>query len=58
MPGLTRSTPDIYLSTENGELALRQGLSPKRFANADKRILVVGGGVTGLTVSSSLCDDY
>lgn len=52
MPGLTRSTPDVYLSIESGEPVLRSGLNPNRFAHSDKRVLIIGGGVTGLTVSS------
>lgn len=53
MPGLTISTPQIYLSKQHGELVLRQGVNPDRLKHADQRVLVVGGGVTGLTVRSS-----
>ena len=41
---------DVYLSKENGELVLRQGINPLRNCNADKRILIIGGSVTGMTV--------
>ena len=44
------STPDVYLSRENGELVVRQGQNPLLGKHADKRILIVGGGVTGMTV--------
>ena len=44
-------TPNVYLSKENGELVVRQGINPRLNQNADKRILIVGGGVTGMTVS-------
>lgn len=43
-------TPNVYLSREDGELVVRQGVNPRLNTNADKRILIVGGGVTGMTV--------
>lgn len=46
----TNAFSDIYLATENGELVLRQGENPNQGKHADKRVLIVGGGVTGLTV--------
>lgn len=45
------STFNIYLARENGELAIHQGRNPNQVKNSEKRVLVVGGGVTGLTVS-------
>ena len=42
---------DVYLARENGELVLRQGINPLQGTNSDKRILIIGGGVTGMTVS-------
>lgn len=51
MPGIAYSTPKIYLSKQNGELVLCQGNNPNRLRHADQRVLIVGGGVTGLTVS-------
>lgn len=51
MAAFTSSTPsNIYLAKHNGELVLRQGENPNKFKHADERVLVVGGGVTGLTV--------
>lgn len=47
-------TPNVYLSKENGEIVVRQGVNPRLNQNADKRILIVGGGVTGMTVSDIL----
>lgn len=44
------ATPNVYLSKENGELVLRQGINPLQDSNKDKRILIIGGGVTGMTV--------
>ena len=48
------SAPQIYLAKEAEELVLRQGLNPTRMQHAETRILVVGGGVTGLTVGIHL----
>ena len=54
MPGISITSPRIYLSMETGELALRQGVNPNMKSRADTRVLIIGGGVTGLTVSCSL----
>ena len=43
--------PQVYISMENGELVLKEGISPDFGKHAEKHVLVVGGGVTGLTVS-------
>ncbi len=51
MPGISITSPKVYLSQEAGELVLRQGLNPNRMKYADTRVLIIGGGVTGLTVS-------
>ncbi|KAI0339900.1 nucleotide-binding domain-containing protein [Trametopsis cervina] len=56
MPGLTYSTPKIYLSKQKGELVLCQGNNPNRLKHADQRVLIVGGGVTGLTNAWALLD--
>lgn len=42
---------NVYLAKEGGELVLHQGVNPLANKHADKRILILGGGVTGLTVS-------
>ena len=44
----------IYLSQEAGDLVLKQGVNPKLGALADTCVLIVGGGVTGLTVGNVL----
>ena len=54
MPALPSSSPQIYLVKEAEELVLRQGANPNRMQNAGTRILIVGGGVTGLTVGTLL----
>ena len=41
----------IYLAKQGDELVLRQGENPNQSKHADQRVLIVGGGVTGLTVS-------
>ena len=41
----------IYLAKQGNELVLRQGENPNQSKHADQRVLIVGGGVTGLTVS-------
>ena len=41
----------IYLVKQDDELVLRQGENPNQSKHADQRVLIVGGGVTGLTVS-------
>ena len=51
MATATSSAPAIYLAKQNGELVLRQGENPNQSKYADQRVLIVGGGVTGLTVS-------
>ncbi|KAJ3527798.1 hypothetical protein NM688_g8080 [Phlebia brevispora] len=56
MPGLTVATPKIYLSKEAGELVLRQGANPMAGSRTDTRILIIGGGVTGLTNAWALLD--
>ena len=48
---IASAAPAIYLAQEAGELVLRQGANPLRGARADTRVLIIGGGVTGLTVS-------
>ena len=47
------ATPDIHLSLVSGGLMLSVGPGPTRKPTAE-RVLVVGGGVTGLTVSLTL----
>ena len=54
MPGLVSSTPKFYLTKDSGKLALCQGANPNHLKHADKRVLIVGGGVTGLTVRFSI----
>ncbi|KAK7691479.1 hypothetical protein QCA50_004878 [Cerrena zonata] len=56
MPGTVSSTPNVYLTKVNGELTLQQGFNPNRFSNAHKRIIVIGGGVTGMTNAWALLD--
>ena len=53
MSGSSITAPHVYLTQEAGELVLRQGVNPNRGARADTRILIIGGGVTGLTVSDA-----
>lgn len=53
MPGISITAPQIYLTKEAEELVLRQGVNPNRMLRADTRVLIIGGGVTGLTVSSA-----
>lgn len=59
MPGLSRLTPRVYLCKHLGELAIVQGENPTPHQTLRKRVLIVGGGVTGLTVRvshlTSLC---
>lgn len=43
---------NIYLAKENGELVLHEGVNPNQSTHAEERVLVIGGGVTGLTVSA------
>ncbi|CAL1710998.1 unnamed protein product [Somion occarium] len=58
MPGtiISTSSPNVYLTKVAGELSLQQGRNPNRFLNADKRVLVIGGGVTGMTNAWALLD--
>lgn len=51
MPGTISSVSSVYLTKVDGELTLQHGHNPNRFSNAHKRILVIGGGVIGMTVS-------
>jgi hypothetical protein len=46
----TTSFSSIYLARQNGELVLQQGENPHKLSHANERVLIVGGGVTGLTV--------
>ncbi|KAF8656402.1 hypothetical protein AX16_002547 [Volvariella volvacea WC 439] len=46
----------VFLSQINGELVLNYGTNPLLGTHSDKRILVIGGGVTGLTTAWSLLD--
>ncbi|THH29895.1 hypothetical protein EUX98_g4296 [Antrodiella citrinella] len=56
MPALAYSTPDVYLTKLGSELVLNQGSNPHRMQQANKRILVIGGGVTGMTTAWALLD--
>ncbi|GJE92682.1 FAD dependent oxidoreductase [Phanerochaete sordida] len=47
---------NLYLVKENNELVLKQGVNPNATKNAGKHILIVGGGVTGLTNAWALLD--
>lgn len=49
----TSSLSNVYLTKESGELVVREGTNPNKEKHSDKRVLIVGGGVTGLTVSST-----
>ena len=51
MAGISITVPQIYLAEESGELVLREGVNPNQGVHAATRILIIGGGVTGLTVS-------
>ncbi|KAF5372402.1 hypothetical protein D9757_011615 [Collybiopsis confluens] len=48
-------TPNFYLELEKSELQLRVG-SPSSAAPKNKRILVIGGGVSGMTSAWALLD--
>ena len=50
MASISTLASQIYLEHEAGDLVLRQGINPNRMTRADTRILIIGGGVTGLTV--------
>ncbi|KAF8880845.1 nucleotide-binding domain-containing protein [Infundibulicybe gibba] len=52
MPSL--SQPQVYLTREGTELILNYG--PKTHVTPSSRVLVVGGGVTGLTTAWALLD--
>ncbi|KAI0798430.1 FAD dependent oxidoreductase [Irpex lacteus] len=56
MATLSSSAASIYLAKQNGELVLQQGESPNRLKHTDKRVLIIGGGVTGLTNAWALLD--
>ncbi|TCD61642.1 hypothetical protein EIP91_008130 [Steccherinum ochraceum] len=56
MPGIAFSTPDVYLTKVDTELILNQGRNPRSHQQAGKRILVIGGGVTGMTTAWALLD--
>ena len=49
----SNSLANIYLAKVNNELVLHEGTNPNKGKHSDKRVLIVGGGVTGLTVSTS-----
>lgn len=44
---------NIYLTKEGKELVLKQGPNPHATKHTGKHVVVIGGGVTGLTVSLS-----
>ena len=48
------SSAQIYLAKKDGELVLHQGVNPIVKDSASTRVLIVGGGVTGLTVSLTI----
>lgn len=49
----SNSLANIYLAKVNNELVLHEGTNPNKGKHSDKRVLIVGGGVTGLTVRIS-----
>ena len=51
MSNQSTSVSGLYLSKEHGELVIREGSNTNQSKHVDKRVLVVGGGVTGLTAS-------
>ena len=51
MATVRSSTPAIYLAKQDGELVLQQGENPNQSKHTDQRVLIIGGGVIGLTVS-------
>lgn len=53
MVALTTAFHHIHLAEDAGELILLQGDRPYPLKHADTRVLIIGGGVTGLTVSLS-----
>ena len=52
MAASTSQFDNIYLAKQNGELVLQQGQNPIKGTRSDERVLIVVGGVTGLTVST------
>ena len=50
MSSSANSLSNVYLDRENNELVVREGVNPNESKFSDKRVLIVGGGVTGLTV--------
>ena len=55
-PSTSSQLTNIYLAKESDELVVREGPNSSAGKYADKRVLIVGGGVTGLTVNISLHD--
>jgi D-amino-acid oxidase len=53
---MSPSTPEFYLSKVGDELILKFGKNPIQITSESKRVLIVGGGVTGLTTAWSLLD--
>ena len=51
MAASSSSASAIYLAKQGNELVLRQGENPNQLKHTDQRVLIIGGGVTGLTVS-------
>ncbi|KAJ3553514.1 hypothetical protein NM688_g3568 [Phlebia brevispora] len=49
-------TPQIHLAEEGGVLVLREGPSPTPVKETLSRVLIIGGGVTGLTNAWALLD--
>lgn len=56
MAASTSQFDNIYLAKQNGELVLQQGQNPNKGTRSDERVLIVGGGVTGLTNAWALLD--
>jgi heterodisulfide reductase subunit A-like polyferredoxin len=51
------SSAEFYLLRDSDELVVKTGKSPICNFEAKKRILIIGGGVTGLTVSGIMSSD-
>ncbi|KAJ3548551.1 hypothetical protein NM688_g5281 [Phlebia brevispora] len=49
-------TPQIHLAEEAGVLVLREGPSPTPVKETESRVLIIGGGVIGLTNAWALLD--
>ncbi|KAJ3558154.1 hypothetical protein NM688_g1095 [Phlebia brevispora] len=49
-------TPQIHLAEEGGVLVLREGPSPIPVKETQSKVLIIGGGVTGLTNAWALLD--